>query len=159
MSSTEIPPSAARLLDALPDVVMAIDASARVVYANAAAERRGWSTSEWIGRSAIELIHPDDVLIGLAAMQSVQGKVTGSAIELRIAHPTEGWHLFEVIGSNRLDDPELGVLVLVCRDLSERRRWEVAADDVARFRASTPAYASSRSRQRSPVSPASTRRR
>jgi diguanylate cyclase (GGDEF)-like protein/PAS domain S-box-containing protein len=135
VSSSEVPPSPASLLDALPDVVMAIDATARVVYANAAAELRGWSRDQWVGRSAIELVHPDDVLIGLAAMESVQGKVTGSAIELRIAHPTEGWHLFEVIASNRLDDPELGLLVLVCRDLSERRRWEVAADDVARFRA------------------------
>ena len=127
--------TAASLLDALPDVVMAIDGDARLVYVNAAAEHRGWSRQDWIGRSALDLIHPDDLLIGMAAMASVQGKVTGTPIELRIAHPTLGWFLFEVIGSNRLDDPELGLIVLACRDLSERRRWEVAADDVARFRA------------------------
>ncbi len=135
MSEPAATPTPATLLDALPDVVMAIDGDAKVVYANAAAELRGWSRDAWIGRNALDLIHPDDVLIGIAAMGSVQGKVTGTPLELRIAHPTEGWHLFEVIGSNRLDDPEIGLLVLVCRDLSERRRWEVAVDDVARFRA------------------------
>jgi diguanylate cyclase (GGDEF)-like protein/PAS domain S-box-containing protein len=135
VSDPDLPLPAASLLDALPDVVMAIDTTARVVYANAAAELRGWSRDEWMGKNALDLIHPDDVLIAMAAMESVQGKVTGTAIELRIAHPTEGWHLFEVIASNRLDDPDLGLLVLGCRDLSERRRWEVAGDDDARFRA------------------------
>jgi len=113
---------------------MAIDRDTLVVHVNAAAERQGWCRSQWIGRSALDLIHPDDLLIAMSAVETVQHKAVGTPIEIRIAHPDDGWRLFEVIGSNHVDD-DLGVLVLSCRDLSERRKWEVAGGDVPRFQA------------------------
>lgn len=128
-------PDPARLLDAIADVVMAIDANVRVVYMNAAAELRGWRREDWIGCSALDMIHPDDLGLAMSSMETMAGKPVGSPIEVRVIHPTEGWHLFELLGSNHLLDDQLGVIVLSCRDLSERRRWEVAGGEVARFQA------------------------
>ena len=129
-----LPSNAAALLDALADVVMAIDAEARLVYVNRAAELLGWDRSAWIGRSAFDLIHPDDLAIAASAQVTMQSKQVGTPIEIRIVDPRGTWRLFEVVGSNHLDD-ELGVMVLACRDIGERRRWEVAAGDIPRFQA------------------------
>ncbi|MCX6521705.1 MAG: EAL domain-containing protein [Actinobacteria bacterium] len=126
-----LPSDASALLDALADVVMAIDAEARLVYVNQAAEMYGWDRDAWIGRSAFELIHPDDLAIAASAQETMQSKTVGTPIEIRIIDPRGTWRLFEVVGSNHLDD--LGVMVLACRDIGERRRWEVAAGDIPRF--------------------------
>ena len=129
-----LPSDASALLDALADVVMAIDADARLVYVNQAAEMYGWDRRAWIGRSAFDLIHPDDLAIAASAQETMQSKTIGTPIEIRIVDPRGTWRLFEVVGSNHLDD-DLGVMVLTCRDIGERRRWEVAAGDIPRFQA------------------------
>ena len=131
--STTVPDPTA-LLEALPDIVMAIDGDARLVWVNAAAVEQGWDRDGWLGRSALDLIHPDDLPMALASMETVQDKPVGTPIEIRIAHPSAGWRLFEVIGRDMLGTA-LGLLVLVCRDIGERRKWEVAAGDVPRFQA------------------------
>ncbi len=102
--STTVPDPMA-LLEALPDIVMAIDGDARLVWVNAAAVEQGWDRDGWLGRSALDLIHPDDLPMALA---SIGRDMLGTA---------------------------LGLLVLVCRDIGERRKWEVAAGDVPRFQA------------------------
>ncbi|MFN8023668.1 MAG: EAL domain-containing protein [Acidimicrobiales bacterium] len=127
-------PDLAAILEGLPDIVMAVDGEARLVYVNQTAVERGWDRAGWIGRSALDLIHPDDLAIAVSAMDTVQDKPIGTPIEIRILHPTDGWRLFEVIGRNHLSDA-LGLLLLVCRDIGERRRWEVAGGDVPRFQA------------------------
>ena len=62
------------------------------------------------------------------ALTSVQAKEVGSLLELRV-RSGDGWRLVEMIGAPLGDD-----VVLSVRDLTERRRWEVAGDEVARFR-------------------------
>ena len=126
-------PVSCLLLDSVADIVMAIGPDASVVYVNGAAVRGGWRAEDWLGRSALDVIHPDDVPLAAAAMFSMQDKDVGTPIDLRIAHPSDGWRWFEVVGTNHLDDPLLGVLVLACRDVTERRRWEVVGGDVTRF--------------------------
>ncbi len=122
------------LLDAVVDIVLAIDADACVVYVNRSAETLGWDREAWMGRSILDIIHPDDLAIAVSSQATLQSKRIGTPIEIRIAVPDGTWRLFEVLGSNHLDD-ELGAFVLSCRDIGERRRWEVAAGDVARFQA------------------------
>ena len=131
--STSVGPAGSDLVDAVADIVLAIDADARLVSINLAAATHGWDRSAWIGRSALDLIHPDDLAIAVSAQETLQSKAVGTPIELRIIGPDGAWQLFEVVGTNHLDD--LGVMVLTCRDIGERRRWEVASGHVPRFQA------------------------
>jgi PAS domain S-box-containing protein len=39
-----------------------------------------------------------------------------------------------MVGANRLADPEVGAILLSLRDITNRRRWELASDQTARFR-------------------------
>ena len=119
----------AAIATAFPDAVLVIDASAQVRWANRAAERLfGIPVDEAIGQNGLDFIHPDDLQLALLALTSVQSKEVGSLIELRI-RSADGWRLVEIIGAPLGDS-----VVLSARDLTERRRWEVAGDEVARFR-------------------------
>ena len=100
-----------------------------VRWANPAAERLfGIPVDEAIGQNGLDFIHPDDLQLAALALTSVQAKEVGTPLELRV-RSADGWRLVEMIGAPLGDD-----LVLSVRDLTERRRWEVAGDEVARFR-------------------------
>jgi diguanylate cyclase (GGDEF)-like protein/PAS domain S-box-containing protein len=129
-------PSVENLADALshlPDAVLIVDGEARVQWANPATTRLiGVDVAEWIGKSGLDLVHPDDLEMALVSLASVQGKEVGTPIELRLK-TGRGWRLFEVIGAP-LTGTDEGALVLSLRDLTARRRWEVARDEVSKFR-------------------------
>ena len=112
-----------------------VDASARLIWANDAAERLfGVDATRLAGADGLEFLHPDDREVAAVALTSIQGKTVGTPIELRVRAPG-GWKLVEVIGANLLDRPAVAGLVLCMRDLTERRRWEIANDEVGKFRA------------------------
>ncbi len=118
------------LADRLPDAVVVVDDHAVVQWANQTAERlMGVPQAEWVGRSGLDLLHPDDIELAMLSMASVQDKQVGTPIELRIA-TAEGWTLVELVGAPLGD----GLVLMTMRDLTQRRRWEVATDDNARFR-------------------------
>ncbi len=123
------------MLELLPDAVVVIDDMFRVQWANRTAEELfGQTLDEWVGRSAAEFVHPADVVLAASAAQTVQSKTIGTPIEVRVA-TRHGWRLVEILGRNALPDPVAPGIVMVLRDLTDRRRWEIAHDDAARFRA------------------------
>jgi diguanylate cyclase (GGDEF)-like protein/PAS domain S-box-containing protein len=126
---------AKRLLSSLPDPVFVLDASGALVFANDGVARAlEWNVEDWIGRNALEVVHPDDLAMAMVSLESVGGKAVGSPIDIRLATATGGWRYFEIVGANLLDDPDIAGIVIVARDLTERRRFEVAANDYERFR-------------------------
>jgi diguanylate cyclase (GGDEF)-like protein/PAS domain S-box-containing protein len=115
--------------ESLPDAVLVIDAQAKVRWANRAAERVfAMPLDEAIGANGLDFIHPDDLQLAVLAMASVQTKDVGSLLELRV-RSGNGWRLVEMIGAPIGDE-----LLLSIRDVTQRRRWEIAGDEVARFR-------------------------
>ncbi|MHB1486086.1 MAG: putative bifunctional diguanylate cyclase/phosphodiesterase [Acidimicrobiales bacterium] len=133
-------PGQSRLLDQLPDAVVVVDPELRVVWGNeAAAVLVGGSLDDWLGRSAAALVHPDDLEFALTSVDTVQKKVVGTPIELRL-RTESGWRLVEVLGaplygpSDGSDPAGASPVVMCIRDLTERRRWEIAGDETAMFR-------------------------
>ncbi len=126
-------PTLSKLLDDLPDAVAVIGSDGTVRWANHSAEklfRR--SLKEWIGVSGLELVHPEDLELVLRSLVSIQGKEIGTAIEVRVA-AADGWRLMEVVGSP-VPWFEDGAILLSMRDVTERRRYELASSEEARFR-------------------------
>ncbi len=123
-----------RLVLELPDAVVVGDAGGNLIWGNPAAERMfGMSTADIVGVNALDLLHPEDHELAIASLESVQGKERGSPIELRVKSAT-GWKLVELIGTNVVGKPPIDGLVWSLRDLTDRRRWEVATNDIERFR-------------------------
>ncbi len=124
----------AAVLSALPDPVLVVDESACVRFANRAAEEvLGYSLDDWIGRSMLELVHPDDIPVVLSSMGTVQGKRAGTPIEVRVREAAGSWKWLEVVGGDRSEHAGVHGLVIVARDITDRRIWEVARGDVERF--------------------------
>src|SRR3984957_7334972 len=120
-------------LDALPDVVVVIDTTCSVRWGNHAAEKLfGRSMSDALGISGLDLVHPEDLELVLRSLSSVQSKEVGSAIEIRV-NASSGWRLVEVLGApiSWMDEP---AVLLFLRDVTERRRFELARGEEARFR-------------------------
>jgi PAS domain S-box-containing protein len=123
----------AALIEAIPDTVIVLDAFGRLKWGNGAAKRMfNRSLEDSIDFPALDLVHPDDLEFVLRSLASVQGKQTGTLIEVRVKTST-GWRLVEVIGSPVSWQGEDAVLFCL-RDLTDRRRFEIARNEEARLR-------------------------
>ena len=128
-----VPERAARILDALPDMVFVLDDVGRIVEANERCRSLlGWTDAD-LGRHALDFVHPDDVDVVATSMVSIQGKAVGTPIELRVGGSDGTWRWIELVGADMgATDGDHGV-VCVARDITQRRMWEVAGGDLARF--------------------------
>ncbi len=118
------------LAAALADPVMLMTVSGDLRWGNHAAERLfGVTLADGVGRNMLEFMHPDDAEMAVVSVEAMQNKQIGTLLELRI-RGAEGWRLVEVRGTSFGDD-----ILLSVRDITDRRRWEVASDAAAEFRA------------------------
>lgn len=106
------------------DLVVVIDETATLTYVSAASRRvLGREPEEWVGRSALELLHPDDshgaVESLVASVDSGEG--VKDPIEVRVLHATGDWREVEIVANNLLHDPEVAGILINARDVSERR--------------------------------------
>jgi diguanylate cyclase (GGDEF)-like protein/PAS domain S-box-containing protein len=126
-------------VDGLADPVLAIDADGVLHFANdTAAEALGWDPVDLLGTSMLELVHPDDLNLAAAALQTVVDKPVGELITLRVRTGHGTWRYLEIRGSyrpERPDDPLSGKIVIVARDVTDRHRLEFDQGDTEVLRA------------------------
>ena len=117
------------LAAALADPVMLMTEAGDLRWGNHAAERLfGITLADGVGRNMLEFLHPDDIEMAVVSVEAMRDKAVGTLLELRV-RGAEGWRLVEVRGTSFGDD-----ILLSVRDISDRRRWEVASDATAEFR-------------------------
>ena len=108
---------------------MLLNARGELRWGNVAAERLfGVSLADGYGRNMLDFIHPDDAELALVSVMAMERKEVGTLLEVRV-RGVDGWRLVEVRGTSFGDD-----ILLTVRDISDRRRWEVAGDELAGFR-------------------------
>ena len=117
----------------LPDGIVIVDGDGKIVWGNRSAERMfERSLADWKGQSGLDLVHPDDQEFVLRSLTTIQDKDVGTPIEIRI-NAASGWRLVEIVGTTVRWSGE-NVVLLCLRDLTERRRFELASGREARFR-------------------------
>lgn len=122
-------------LDLVADPAFAVDQDFRVVAANRACSALlGESIARWIGEVPLELVHPDDLAIVLSSFTEVADKEFGTPIEVRVQVADGTYRLMEVVGATH-PHGDGHIVVVSMRDLTQRRRWELAAGHAERFRA------------------------
>ena len=123
-------PGAADVLDALGDPVFAVDENGNLQFAN---ERvchiLGWSREELMGMSVMEMIHPDDMNLALASMESVAGKDVGELITLRVQKRDGHWLVVELRGAAR-NIGGVPMLVIIARPIEKRHQLDLDAGEV-----------------------------
>ena len=117
----------------LPDSVVIVDENGTIAWGNSSAQRLfGRSLADAVGISGLDLVHPDDQELVLRSLTTIQDKEVGDPIEIRVESVT-GWRLVEIVGTPlQLSGKQLVLLCL--RDLTKRRRFELASGREARFR-------------------------
>jgi PAS domain S-box-containing protein len=108
------------------DMIAVVDADGHRLYNSPAYERiLGYTTEELNATSSFEQIHPEDVQkVQEAASEARTGGVARS-IQYRMRHKNGSWRVLESTASTvRNDNGEVAKLVIVNRDISERKHLE-----------------------------------
>ncbi len=116
-------PLPARLIENGWDAVTLLSADGTVLYASPATARViGYTPEEFIGRNALEPIHPDD----LPRIQEIFGRLMASPRQtfsgpFRYRHKDGGWRWLEGVGTNLLDEPGVRAIAANFRDVTRQR--------------------------------------
>lgn len=108
------------------DVIAVISPSGTITYMSPSSKRVfGQDASLLVGRSLKELIHPEDAVRFLDALDRQTRLATGGAlIEARWRQCDGSWQHLETAVSNLLFDPNVQGVVLNSRDITERKALE-----------------------------------
>jgi PAS domain S-box-containing protein len=114
------------LIQNASDVIILLDTDSIVSYVSASVRHTlGYGPEELVGKPIPDFVRPQDVAgmrEYLAACLRAENISSLSEFRFRCADGT--WRDVEVIGSNRLNDPSVGKIMLNCRDITERKRAE-----------------------------------
>jgi PAS domain S-box-containing protein len=116
------------LLEFASDAIAVIDEEGTIVYASQTTTRiLGYSIEEFVGKSAFDLVHPDD----LERTQSLFAECLRSPglpirAEYRARHKDGTWRELEGVGVNRVDHPGVRGIAISYRDVSERKQTQEA---------------------------------
>jgi len=109
-------------------VYAVVDAESKVLYESPSLTHvYGWTPDELTGRSILELVHPDDLAYAkeeFAALLRTPGR-TRAAL-MRYLHKDGSWRTIEVLGTNLLENPAVGGIVLASHDVTDRKKAEDA---------------------------------
>ncbi|MES2821134.1 MAG: diguanylate cyclase [Pseudomonadota bacterium] len=111
-----------KLLDLLLDVVCVVDKEGRFLSVSAASERVfGFRPEEMIGRTAFEMMHPDDCAASRALVERINSGQPSHDHENRYFH--KNGHIVHIMWSAQWLEAEQ-VRVGVARNITERKRAE-----------------------------------
>ena len=113
------------------DAIALLSPAGAVLFLSHSAEKLfGFTPSELVGRSALELLHPDDAP-RLEALLADVARRPGAplTLEVRLLHRDASWRAAEAVVVNRLGEPAVGAIVVNFRDISERQEAEQALRD------------------------------
>ena len=108
------------------DMIALVDVKGRRLYNSPSYKRvLGYSPAELSETSSFEQIHPDDRMRVLEAAREARESGLGKSLEYRIKHKDGSWRVLESLASTIRDDKgEVAKLVIVNRDITERKRAE-----------------------------------
>ena len=108
------------------DMIALVDVKGKRLYNSPAYKRiLGYSPAELGETSSFEQIHPDDRFKVLEAAREARESGIGKRLEYRIRHKDGRWLVLESVASTvRNEKGEVAKLVIVNRDITERKRAE-----------------------------------
>ncbi len=114
------------LIQNLGDLVTLHDATGVILYATPSTARvLGYPEEQLIGMNGFSLIHPDDLTHSKLAFARVLNIVNrGEPTEYRVRCADGEWVDVETVGTNLLNDPAIGGIILTSRIITERKRHE-----------------------------------
>jgi PAS domain S-box-containing protein len=130
-NATQMHKSEARfraLIEHSSDAIALGSYDGRIVYASPSMSRvLGYSLDEIVGQKGIDFIDPDDhARLQRLLVEMLLHPEQGITLETRVRHKNGSWRWVESVATNLLHDPSVGAIVFNFRDITERRRTELA---------------------------------
>ncbi len=117
----------AALSEQASDIVLIVGADGVVRYGSPSLENTlGYRPEEVVGTHVSAYVHQDDAEEALSAFEEVLGGpgVGNKPSGLRVRHKDGSWHHFEAVGTNMIDDPSVGGVVVNAWEVTGRKRVE-----------------------------------
>ncbi len=116
------------LLKNVLDIVAILDADGTLRYVSPAIETMlGYRPEEVTGTAVFHYVHPDDLEKALEALaETLVRPGVLPPLEFRARRVDGSWRHVEVVRNNRLDDPDVGGVVINVRDITQRKVAEEA---------------------------------
>jgi diguanylate cyclase (GGDEF)-like protein/PAS domain S-box-containing protein len=114
------------LVENSADTIALVSPEGTLTYAGPSLRRvLGYSEEEVVGRPALELLHPDGAEEARRLAQGLLAEPRGLVTaQQRLRHKDGSWRWMEGSGTNLLDEPSVGAIVVNCRDVTDRKRAE-----------------------------------
>jgi two-component system, cell cycle sensor histidine kinase and response regulator CckA len=124
------------LIERASDGIALMDAEGRFLYQSPSSARILGISQPLEGSSAFPTLHPDDLADQRANFAELLAEPNRQlTAEVRYRHGDGSWHWMEATMTNLLHDPDVGAVVSNYRDITERRRDEMARrESEERFR-------------------------
>lgn len=118
------------------DAVVILDDKLQITWASPALDRAlGPAAARLLGRRLLDAVHPEDVAALTGALPAspceAMPEDAHHLLLLRLQDDEGVWRYLEAGVSDLRDDPDVGAVVLHCRDMTERHAREQALQSVA----------------------------
>lgn len=115
-----------KVFENVNDVIYTISKEGKFLTLNPAFERiTGWVVAEWIGQSFIDILHPDDVELGVNVFNKVLNGWHVDTYELRIKSKSGKYIYAELTPTPLYENGEIISALGVARDISFRKETEL----------------------------------
>ena len=116
------------------DILCIINREGTLVYTSASIEHvLGYKPEELRGEDAFARVHAEDLPRAREAFQlALDHPERAVKVQLRYKSRDGEWRRLELVGKNRLDDPEINGIAANCRDVTDRWRAEEELRDSER---------------------------
>jgi len=116
------------------DVILILDRQMRIDYISPRSRSMlGYEPEALLSKSALEFIHPEDLAqVQTAFVEVFTSKSQGGApMEFRLRHQHGYWTEVEVVVTNLSEHPGIGGILVILRDVSERRHAQERIEHMA----------------------------
>ncbi len=116
------------IIQNISDIVTLIDRNGKFIYNNKALTRiLGYEQDELNGRGILELIHPDDQeKVAKRFNELLDKEGIDDLIEFQFLSKSGHYLLIESLGNIQLNNPSFNAIILISRDVTEKRKVEEA---------------------------------
>lgn len=122
------------LVETVPDVIYGLDAeNGNITFLNFQFETfTGWKRSDWMGRTFLNLLHPEDVILGLRMYEEIRKGNQPDRFELRILRNDGSYATGEFTCIPQRHEGKIVGELGVIRDITNRKRIENALSESER---------------------------
>ena len=121
------------LVEEVNDLATVVDSDGTITYVSPAVTRvLGYDPDDLIGHEGYEFVHPEDRERNADALETMLSEPSESeTVEVRFRHADGSWRWIEATMRNRLDDDIIDGILLSSRDITERKKYEAEARELA----------------------------